>query len=62
MQKVKAIYYGMDNQAVKIWDEKQGVINPELFSQVMAQQVERGELLGYVLNRLLNRGENDETD
>lgn len=35
MNKVKAVYVGVDGKPVKVWDEKQGVLEPALFDYVI---------------------------
>lgn len=33
IEKLKAVYIGVDGEAVKIWERERGIIHPELFKR-----------------------------
>lgn len=36
-KKYRAVYYGVNDRAVKVWDSEQGVIEPELLQKAAAE-------------------------
>ena len=41
MREIKSIYLGINGEAIKVWDRKDGILQKEYFTQVIQQLEDR---------------------
>lgn len=59
MKEVKSVYLGVNGEAIKVWDRKDGILQKEYFTQVIQQLEERLAILEELVKITREEKENE---